>query len=55
MTPAKSGDPDVEAGGALRENVKNTGVRGFGLCELRGTPSCRVGNGSGQKSAARRT
>lgn len=32
MTPAKSGDQDVEAGDVSVEGIEKTGVRGFGFC-----------------------
>ena len=38
MTPARSGDPGVEAGDVFVECNKKTGVRGFGFCEQRGSP-----------------
>jgi hypothetical protein len=38
MTPAKSGDPDVEAGDVFVECIEKTGVRGFGFCKQRESP-----------------
>jgi hypothetical protein len=38
MTPAKSGDPDVEAGDVFVECSKQKGVRASGSCEQRGSP-----------------
>jgi hypothetical protein len=38
MTPAKSGDQDVEAGDVFVEGSEKTEVRGFGFCEQRGSP-----------------
>ena len=38
MTPAKSGDQDVEAGDVFVEGIEKTGVRGFGFCERRESP-----------------
>jgi hypothetical protein len=38
MTPAKSGDPDVESGDVLAKRIEKTGVRGVGFCEQRGSP-----------------
>jgi hypothetical protein len=41
MTPAKSGDQDVEAGDVFVEGIEKTGVRGFGFCDQRGSPVSR--------------
>jgi hypothetical protein len=38
MTPAKSADQGVEAGDVFVEGIEETGVRGFGFCEQRGSP-----------------
>ena len=38
MTPAKSGEQDVEAGDVFVECIEKKEVRGFGFCEQHGSP-----------------
>jgi hypothetical protein len=38
MTPAKSGDQNVEAGDVFVAGIEKTGVRDFGFCAQRESP-----------------